>query len=69
MVGLEWKYPVVDETSQTFSIPSGAVTATFGIRHEYVARAVDAVMGVLVGRAALKANGVIELIGASPSGR
>lgn len=68
--GLVWKYPELDEATQHFLIPSGAVTATFsnGLR-EYVARAVDRTMGVLVGRASLCDNGQILLIGASPSGR
>ena len=71
MEGLVWKYPELDETPQHFLIPSGAVTATFsnGLREEYVARAVDRTMGVLVGRASLCDNGQILLIGASPSGR
>lgn len=46
------------------SIPEGAVSATFGIRREYVARATDSKLGILVGRASVCDNGDVLLVAA-----
>lgn len=68
MEGVLWQSPEMEEFGSC-SIPTGAVSATFGIRTEYVARATHSTMGVLLGRASVCDNGEVLLIASSPNGR